>query len=164
MSNVINFSPLPPWQRSMSGRLRKKRELSHLSCGWFMRHGPFRARITRLGGLVLEHDEIDRIPSFVMQDLKKSLVLYYANNEPIRTKDEDGRYKLIQHELRSWLVETPSGMKFAPPMGMHMVPKGVTAILIVSEPIDDKYLILCLVREVEDLRRVEAAKKTQSGG
>lgn len=160
MGTVVTFVPLPRWQHSMTGKLRSKksRPSSLLISAWFNKHGPFRAKISSVGGLILEHDDMPSIPPAVIADLKnRAVIWYFSGDEKLEAEDE----------FHSWLVggQHAQELKFIPPLGMReRMPKGVTCIAIVLKVGRGRPMAICVIDHVEDLRKAEPVRKSQSGG
>lgn len=160
MGTVVTLVPLPPWQRSMTSKLRNKklRPSSLLISAWFNKHGPFRAKISSVGGLILEHDDMPSIPPALISDLKnRAVILYFSGDEKLETEDD----------FHSWLVggQRAEELKFIPPLGMRgRMPKGVTGIAIVLKVGRGRPMTICVIDQIEDSRKVDSNRKSQSGG
>lgn len=155
MGIVAPFLPHCPWQRPRSAKLRKKpRPVATLSSAWFKRHGPFRAKITKLGGLILEHDEMASIPDWVIFDLICSDVLYFSESARLPER----------HDFSSWLCRGRA-FKFIDRSSFgQRVPVEATQIGIFCRHGGD-YVLICGIERVDDARRrPEATKNSQAGG
>ncbi len=148
MGNIVN---LERWRRRPVSRYGRRLLPTSLSSLWFKKHGPFRARVNKMGALVLEHDEIGSIPHSVIMDLLRAEIFYYGESDWLET----------YHPFRSWLAKGEPILKFVDRTSFgQKVPLGAIQIGIFV----DGDVPICFISHINDERKKSVQAKSYSGG